>query len=273
MTDDHEAEAAGRGYFGETEIEVPGTPEQVWRAIATGRGRAGWTFPTEPASGDGDELIIDREPFAPAVTAAVTSWDQPHRLGYTEPVPGAPTPLATEILVVARSGDSCVVRVVCGFADVGDEWEDLVESAVEGWRMTLLVLRAYLRHFAGRPARSMDLITMIASAPAGRAAPADALFTRLGLPADDRAPGRRFTTATDAPELSGVVEAADAGYLLLRAEEPYPALIAISCFRMGMDLPISINLMGRVYDAPDEARLDRRRSQWRTWLNSQAATI
>ncbi len=189
------ADQGRRGRFGETEIEVPGTPEEVWQAIATGEGHAAWSFAAEIEPADGGEMIIRREPFAPAVAAAVTTWDRPHCFGYTEPVPGAPTPLATEILVEARAGGSCLVRVVCGFADAGDEWEDLVDSAVEGWRMTLLVLRAYLRHFAGRPGRPMDLITMINPAPAGRAAPADALFTRLGLAVSDRVAGSRFTTA------------------------------------------------------------------------------
>jgi hypothetical protein len=252
---------------------VPGTPEEVWQAIATGSGQAAWTFPADLEPGQGGEMIIHREPFAPAVTVAVTSWDRPSAFGYAEPVPGAPAPLATEILVEAKAGGSCVVRVVCGFADVGDEWEDLVDSAVEGWRMTLLVLRAYLKHFAGRPARPLDLITMIDPAPAGRAAPGDELFTRLGLPRKERAAGRRFTTATEAPELSGVVEYADSGYLLLRAQAPYRALIAISCFRMGPDLPISINLMGRVYDPLDEQRLDEARARWRSWLEGQADTL
>ncbi|HET8805476.1 MAG TPA: hypothetical protein VFM47_03315, partial [Gaiellales bacterium] len=28
------------------EVELPGTPEQVWDAVATGNGAAGWMFPT-----------------------------------------------------------------------------------------------------------------------------------------------------------------------------------------------------------------------------------
>lgn len=281
MTGDHGTGDQGpgsrrRGRYGETEIEVPGTPEEVWQAIATGSGQAAWTFPAdrEPSEGGEDgEMIIHREPFAPAVTVAVTSWDQPRAFGYAEPVPGAPVPLATEILVEARAGGSCVVRVICGFADAGDEWEDLVDNAVEGWRMTLLVLRAYLRHFPACPARPLDLITMIDPAPAGRVAPADTLFTRLGLAAEDRAAGRRFTTAADAPQLAGVVEYAGDGYLLLRAELPYGALIAISCFRMDLQRPISINLMGRIYDVADDARLDEVRTGWQSWLKEQAGSL
>ncbi len=276
MTDDHGPSARGSGRlgrYGETEIEVPGTPEQVWQAIATGPGHAAWMFAADIEPAEGGEMIIHREPFAPRVAVVVTSWDRPHSFGYAERVPGAPAPLATEILVEARTGDSCVVRVVCGFADAGDEWEDLVDAAVEGWRMTLLVLRAYLRSFAGRPVRPMDLITMIDPAPAGRAALADLLFTRLGLPATHRAAGQPFRSAVEAPELTGVIEYAGEGYLLLRAAAPYPALIAISCFRMGPELPISINLLGRIYAPLDDRRLDQVRTPWREWLEREAGSL
>ncbi|WP_152363154.1 SRPBCC family protein [Microlunatus speluncae] len=270
MTDESATSDQSSGRYGETMIEVPGTPEEVWQAIATGAGQSGWTFAAEIEPAEGGEMIIHREPFAPTVAVVVASWDPPRSFGYAAAMPGAPSPLATEILVEARSGGSCVVRVVCGFADAGEEWEDLVDSAVEGWRMTLLVLRAYLRRFTGRPVRALDLITLIDPAPADRVAPADRLFTRLGLPGADRVAGRSFRTAAEAPELTGVVEYAGDGYLLLRAEAPHPALIAISCFSMGVDRPLSINLMGRIYGDLDDSRLDRLRARWQTWLERQA---
>jgi hypothetical protein len=42
---------------------------------------------------------------------------------------------------------------------------------------------------------------------------------------------------------------------------------------MGPELPISINLMGRVYDPLDEQRLDEARMHWRSWLEGQAGTL
>ena len=36
----------GRRYV-EAEVEVPGTPEEVWRAIATGPGISSWFVPTQ----------------------------------------------------------------------------------------------------------------------------------------------------------------------------------------------------------------------------------
>ena len=39
-------EASGRRYV-QVEVEVPGTPEEVWQAIATGPGVSSWFVPTE----------------------------------------------------------------------------------------------------------------------------------------------------------------------------------------------------------------------------------
>jgi uncharacterized protein YndB with AHSA1/START domain len=38
-------EASGRRYV-QVEVEVPGTPEEVWEAIATGAGISSWFVPT-----------------------------------------------------------------------------------------------------------------------------------------------------------------------------------------------------------------------------------
>jgi hypothetical protein len=86
--------------------------------------------------------------------------------------------LTTEFLVTAKGGGSCVVRVVSGFYHDGEGWEDLVEGAGEGWRMSLTILRAYLAHFAGRTASNLDVIV------------------DLGRPATDRA---RASMADGAP--------------------------------------------------------------------------
>ncbi|MFC7620615.1 SRPBCC domain-containing protein [Microlunatus sp. GCM10028923] len=251
---------------------MPGTPEQVWQAIATGPGQAAWLFPADLEPEVGGSMIIHREPFGPDGAATVTRYEPPHAFGYDEPNQGPPSPMATEILVEARSGGSCVVRVICGFADAGEEWEDLVQGVLEGWRMSLVVLAEYLRSFAGRPGRSIDVITMIDPAPADRTTPAADLFRRLGLDPDDVAPGSPFRTAPGAPELTGVVVRAEPGYLLLRSESPGSGLWALSCFPMGMDQPISINLMGRVYDWPDDQSAELP-TAWRTWLQRQAEEL
>ncbi len=50
-------------------------------------------------------------------------------------------------------------------------------------------------------------------------------------------------------------------------------MIALSCFRMELDRPISINLMGRIYDPLDEPGLAEVHSRWRGWLEHQADAL
>ncbi|SJM29308.1 hypothetical protein BQ8482_111238 [Mesorhizobium delmotii] len=96
----------------EMEFITPGTPEQVWRAMATGPGNTAWFTKTTIDEHVGGRLHFDFGPNG-ASTGEVTIWEPPFRFGYVEREwsEGAP-PVATEITVTSRSGDRCVVRMV-----------------------------------------------------------------------------------------------------------------------------------------------------------------
>ena len=63
-------------------VEVPGTPEQVWDAIATADGISAWFLPTEIEEREGGALHSHgpRE----GSDGQVTGWDPPRRLVYEE---------------------------------------------------------------------------------------------------------------------------------------------------------------------------------------------
>src|SRR3954471_13624444 len=85
-------EANGRRSI-QVEVEVPGTPEEVWQAIATGPGITSWFVPTEVESGkDGkpERMVLH---FAPGMDsdAKITAYDAPHRLAAEDTWgPGSP---------------------------------------------------------------------------------------------------------------------------------------------------------------------------------------
>jgi len=58
----------------QVEVEVPGTPEQVWEAIATGPGVSSWFVPTEIDGSAGGNMVCH---FAPGMDskATITSWE------------------------------------------------------------------------------------------------------------------------------------------------------------------------------------------------------
>jgi uncharacterized protein YndB with AHSA1/START domain len=94
----------------QVEVEVPGTPEQVWDAIATAQGVTSWFVPTEMRD---DGTIVSH--FGPGMDSVAKriSEERPHRFAGESKgwKPGSP-PLATEWIIEARSGGTCIVRVV-----------------------------------------------------------------------------------------------------------------------------------------------------------------
>lgn len=129
--------------------------------------------------------------------------------------------------------------------------------------MSLTVLRAYLTHFAGRPASNLDVIVDLGRPATDRARTSAVLMALLGL--TGLAARAAFRTPADAPDLAGTVEHVSDGYVQLRAVEPYPALYAISCFPMAHGAPLSANLLARLYGAPT-AITEREQAKWQTWL-------
>jgi len=187
------------------EVEVPGTPEQVWDAIATGPGISAWFMPAEVA---GERITFHHVP-GESSEAEITDAEAPRRLRFVEGPGGA---MATEFLVEARSGGTCVVRLVTsGFGDKG---------AHDGWTAALLGLRLYLEHFAGQEASALTAGGQVPG-PIDRAW--RELTGSLGL--GDVAEGARVETVGDGvPELAGVVEGRLDTMITLRLESPAPGL-------------------------------------------------
>jgi uncharacterized protein YndB with AHSA1/START domain len=107
----------------QVEVEVPGTPEEVWAAIATGPGVSSWFMPAHVDSQVGGKVTTHFGPRMDSV-ATVTAWDPPHRFAAESPDlgPNAPS-LATEWIVEARAGGTCIVRVVHSHFAATDDWD------------------------------------------------------------------------------------------------------------------------------------------------------
>lgn len=212
----------------ELEIEVPGTPEQVWDAIATGPGLTAWMHPTEVEEREGGRFAYDMG-SGMKESGRVTGWEPPHRFVQEEEwqpleegVPGVR--LATEWLVEARAGGTCVVRMVMSGFGTAAGWEEELEGMSEGMRLALENLRVYLTHFAGRQGA---WIRVFGRAPGSRDEGWAALTAALGL--SDVAEGARVAAGGDGvPALSGVVEQDIEEKwhrgLLLRLDEPAPGI-------------------------------------------------
>lgn len=248
----------------EAEVEVTGTPEEVWQAIATGPGISSWFVPTQVEESEGGAIDAS---FGPGMDshAMITVWDPPRRYvadSRDDMGPNDPT-VATEWIVEASEGGKCVVRVVHSWFASGDDWDNQFEGHTHGWRAFFRILRLYLTHFSGQPSA---VVQLMATSPESKAAAWAKLTSALGLAgASESEP---FQFATDAPQIAGVVErVGESDYpeeLLLRLDRPAPGIAHL--FAMPMSGQVFLPM--RLFFYGDRAREEAARAepQWQAWL-------
>jgi uncharacterized protein YndB with AHSA1/START domain len=249
----------------ELTFELPGTREQVWQAIATGDGISSWFLPTDLEGHEGGKIVTHMgETESPGT---VTGWDPPSRLAYEEPEwaglaghEDAPvTPLATEFLVEAQSGGTCVVRVVTSAFGTGADWEqEFFEEMEKGWRPFFDRLRLYLRHFAGQRATILEA-NHTASAPAAEVF--GAMRDALGV----SGAGQTFAERG----LSGQVERIGQEDLLVRVTDPVPGYVGFAAFGMP-DGTTSAVVHGHLFSDDAPAVVEREQPAWQAWLQGLA---
>ena len=194
-------EASGRRSV-QVEVEVPGTPEEVWQAIATGPGISSWFVPAEFEERDGKPVAVTLN-FGPGMESrsVVTAWDPPRRFAAQGEGWGGSPPIADEWSVEARGGGICVVRVVHSLFASTDDWDNQLEGTESGWPGFFRILRIYLTHFRGQRSAMMQ---WMAPAAGTEAEAWETLTAALGLKGVSA--GQRWTAPAGVPALSGVVE-------------------------------------------------------------------
>lgn len=245
----------------QAEVEVPGTPEEVWQAIATGPGVSSWFVPTEARE---DGTVVSH--FGPGMDAVATqtAWDPPRRFAAEgQLAPNAPK-MATEWIVEAHSGGTCIVRVVHSLFTSSDDWDDQLEGIEAGWPDYFRILKLYLTYFRGQPCSNIQLMS-VAPEPASKAW--EVLTTTLAL--KDAILGHRRKTPAGAPPLAGLVElTGERGHphqLLLRLDEPTPGIVHLFALSMCGQVFVVIRLYLYGNRAPGAVQRDE--PLWRTWMD------
>jgi len=255
-------EANGRRSI-QVEVEVPGTPEEVWRAIATGPGITSWFVPTEIETGKDGKPERMAMQFAPGMEskATITAYDPPRRLAAEDTWgPGSPV-IATEWTVEARSGGTCLVRVVHSLFSETDDWDNQLEGTEAGWPGFFRILKLYLTHFRGEHAMQMQALGM-----APNEAGWDVLLRELGIA--NPTEGQRIAPANGAPPLAGEIAHAlqSPGHriLIVRLTEPAPGMASIGSFPCGG--PVQIMLSFYLFGEGAAAAVERDRAKWEKWI-------
>lgn len=258
-------EASGRRSV-QVEVEVPGTPEEVWQAIATGPGISSWFVPAEFEERDGKPVAVKLN-FGPGMESrsVVTAWEPGRKWASQSDgwVPGSP-PIANEWTIEARAGGTCIVRIVHSLFASTDDWDGQLEGTESGWPAFLSTLRIYLTHFRGQ--RSA-LLQLLAPAAGTEAEAWDTLTAALGV--KGLRVGQRWTAPAGVPAHSGVAE-----YLtqkpydaLLRLDTPGPGVAALGAVNFGGQSMVALNFYH--YGDQAAATVARETPLWQSWLQER----
>jgi uncharacterized protein YndB with AHSA1/START domain len=245
----------------EFSVEVPGTPEQVWQAIATARGMSAWFLPTEMEEREGGALRFTMGPEMGS-DGQVTGWDPPRRIVYEEDWaalmgkdPEALSPLTSEFLVEARSGGTCVVRVTSSGFGTGAAWEsEWWDEMGHAWIPFFDHLRLYLEHFPGQEATQLE-------ATASHPGKAEALWSTLR---DALALGEEGAPV-EVRGITGTVERVGERQTLVRLTEPVPGMLSVFAYPEG-DGRATAGVRAYLFSADAADYVRRQLPAWQAWL-------
>ena len=256
-------EANGRRWV-QVEVEVPGTPEEVWRAIATGPGISSWFVPTKFEERDGKPVAVTLD-FGPGMESrsTITAYESPRRFAAQGEGWGGSPPIADEWTVEARAGGTCIVRVVHSLFAEKDDWDKQLGDTESGWPAYFRILRIYLTHFRNQRAALMQ---WLAPASGSTAEAFQALTSALGV--SGASAGQRTSAPAGAPSLSGVVEyVSQRPYnALIRLDAPGPGVAALGAVGFGGQSMVTLGFY--LYGDQAEATVARETPRWEAWVQA-----
>ena len=252
---------AGRRYV-RVEVEVEGSPEDVWNAIATGPGVSSWFVPTKfdlDADGRPASLVCH---FGEGMDshATITGWEPPRRFTAESDdfAPGGPV-VATEWNVKPVRKETCLVTVEHSLFGDTDEWDTFLENTESGWPAFFAVLRIRMAHFRNLPFAILEVV--------GKAAEPKTEWPDLAAALNLVRPaiGEHRSSPADAPSLSGVIESVPSeSEVLLRLEEPALGVAHLFALPIGDEVILSVRL--HLYGSHAATTVKRQQPVWRSWM-------
>jgi len=250
----------------ELEFEFDAPAEQVFQAVATANGISSWFVRTDLEARVGGRIVTHMGPEMES-PGTVTGYDAPHRLRYEEPdwagMSGHPdanvTPLVSEFIVEAKSGGSCVLRVVSSAFGTGADWEqEFIDEMEKGWRPFFDRLRLYLSHF---PGQQVTLLEATATVPGEGPKVFAAMKKDVGI--------EKTGQSVDARGIAGTVERTGDFDVLVKLDRPVPGFFSLAAMDMGDGKTIAF-AQGQFFSPDAAAFVDRAQPEWQAWLEGLA---
>ena len=250
----------------EVDLVVPGTPEQVWDAIATAEGCSAWMMPTTGNAEVGSDLIFHMGPEMDS-KAHITALEPGRRMVYEEDwadLAAEPeanvTPLVTEFIIEAQSGGTCAVKVVTSAYGVGADWENEFFSHMSsGWASMIDNLRVYLTRF---PGQHVTPLVVSATFPGGVSESIAAIRRAMGF--------SQVGDSFSARDAKGSVDRSVEDSFFVQFDAPIPGFATF--FGFGLDQGSGVVMQAHLF-SPDAAEyVAREQSGWQAWFDSVVAT-
>jgi uncharacterized protein YndB with AHSA1/START domain len=247
----------GHDFEQRKEAVVGATPEQAWKAVATGSGLDSWMMGrSEVEPREGGMVRTDVGGFV--LASRVTAWEPPRRFAYRGIDAGDGRFVAYEFDIVGRGDSRTTVRLVASGFLPGDDWEAEYEAMTRGGDLYFHTLVQYLTHFPGQTATPIGA----SGAPVADWDRAWArLHAALGLAGRPVAGDRAACNPTGLAPIDGVVDFVNPDAVGIRTDD------ALYRFIRGFQGAL---VVGHHLFASSVPPVDAGRA-WRAWLDSLSA--
>jgi uncharacterized protein YndB with AHSA1/START domain len=255
-------DTANGAYLARVATEVEGSPEDVWRAVATGAGTEAWFVPAEIEERVGGRIITHHGEHGDSV-GEVAVWEPPRRfeyverdwLGPEEPVPDWVTVITVEPAAEGR----CRVTLASGFPQGAQAHAADVDGTLAGWEQMFFNLRFYLANYRNEPAATLLVTKQTADSDA-------AAWDRLkgALQLDGGAPGSAVSSPEGAPAFAGTVLQTGPRMLAIHLASPVSGVLQLSANSFHDETWISIHAY--LYGPEAAAAARREQPAWEEWL-------
>ena len=220
------------------EVELPGTPDAVFQAVATGEGNASWLFPSE-----GGGTVVNSDP--------------PHR--FTVRAEGPDGWFNQVDFRIEAHGDGAILRYVHSGVFDAEGWDDQYDAVNSHTDFYLHTLGQYLEHFSPRTA------TYVGGGPGGLQGPEASMtpdaFTKLQAALGiTNGAGTGDTVHLAHADVDGVIDYRTDRFLGVRTDDALYRFFGRNAF--GGPVGMSIHHFGDGVDA------DATGLSWENWLAS-----
>ena len=169
--------------------------------------------------------------------------------------------MATEWFVEAKSGGTCIVRVVHSlFADT-DDWDNQLTSTESGWPAYFAILKIVLTHYRDQRVHGLHETSFTSVSDDAAWSTLAAAFGVTGASVGDKR-----TAPAGVPPVSGTVVYTKHNQIIVHLEKPTPGVAMFYAVPCGG--PVWVGISFYLFGEGATEAVTRDQPDWRAWLDT-----